>query len=58
MDNVLKACNSAANGDYESTALLRTLVEMGLDPAAGDYDERTLAHLAACNGKLALLFWS
>ena len=52
---MLKACNCAALGDYESTDLLRTLVEMGLDPAAGDYDGRTPAHLAACNGKLALL---
>ena len=55
MDNVLKACNCAAVGDYESASLLRTLVEMGLDPSAGDYDDRTPAHLAACNGKLALL---
>jgi hypothetical protein len=53
--NGLKACRASARGDEESVRLVRSLVEMGLDPAACDCNDRTPLHLAACSGGLALL---
>ena len=55
MRNGLRACCASAKGDEDSVRLVRSLVEMGLDPVACDSYDRTPLHLAACSGGLSLL---
>ncbi|KAL6060416.1 Ammonium transporter [Balamuthia mandrillaris] len=49
---VTRLNEAAAMGDIKE---FRELVEAGADPERGDYDGRTAAHLAASEGRLALL---
>eukprot|EP00882_Tetradesmus_deserticola_P028499 GHRQ01031754.1.p2 GENE.GHRQ01031754.1~~GHRQ01031754.1.p2 ORF type:complete len:104 (-),score=23.36 GHRQ01031754.1:176-487(-) len=39
----------------EQAALLRTYIAAGADVTAGDYDKRTPLHIAAAEGKLAMV---
>ena len=49
-----KICEAAATGDLET---IQTLVENGINTAAGDYDGRTALHLAASEGQISVLHY-